>query len=87
MPSEEHITRSYQSCKNSYKILIKRYEVKIAPGRIGEDMMFTFPLYVCILSVCLCMATLTEVFLCFLLSCKGNARIKPAKTGHGPHSS
>jgi hypothetical protein len=32
------------------------------------------------------MATLTEVFLCFFLSCKANARVKPAKTGHGPHS-
>ena len=31
--------------------------------------------------------TLTEVFLCFFLSCKANARIKLAKTGHGPHSS
>jgi len=25
--------------------------------------------------------------LCFFLSCKANARVKPAKTGHGPHSS
>jgi len=33
----------------------------------------------------LCMATLTEVFPCFFLSCKANARVKPAKTGHGPH--
>ena len=32
-------------------------------------------------------ATLTEVFPRFLLSCKANARVKPAKTGHGPHSS
>ena len=32
-------------------------------------------------------ATLTEVFLCFFLSCKANARVKPAKMGHGPHSS
>jgi hypothetical protein len=41
--------------------------------------------------------TLTEVFLCFSLSCKemtgyssqgrGNARVYLAKTGHGPHSS
>jgi hypothetical protein len=40
-----------------------------------------------ILIVCLCMATLTEVFPCFFLSCKANARVKPAKTGHGQHSS
>jgi len=32
-------------------------------------------------------ATLTEVFPCFFLSCKVNARVKPAKTGHGTHSS
>jgi hypothetical protein len=30
--------------------------------------------------------TLTEVFSCFFLSCKANARVKLAKTGHGPHS-
>jgi hypothetical protein len=44
-------------------------------------------LCLCILIVCLCMATLTEVFSCFILSCKANAKVKPAKTGHGPHSS
>jgi hypothetical protein len=32
-------------------------------------------------------ATLTEVFPCFSLSCKANARVWPAKTGHGQHSS
>jgi len=32
-------------------------------------------------------ATLTEVFPCFILGCKANARVKLAKTGHGPHSS
>jgi hypothetical protein len=31
--------------------------------------------------------TLTEVFLCFFLSCMANARLKLAKTGHGQHSS
>jgi len=31
--------------------------------------------------------TLTEVFPCFFLCCKANARLKLAKTGHGPHSS
>jgi hypothetical protein len=41
-------------------------------------------LRLCILIVCLCMTTLTEVFLCFFLSCKANARVKPTKTGHGP---
>jgi len=32
-------------------------------------------------------STLTEVFLCFFLSCKANARVKFAKMGHGPRSS
>ena len=31
--------------------------------------------------------TLTEVFPYFFLICKANARVKLAKTGHGPHSS
>jgi hypothetical protein len=31
--------------------------------------------------------TRTEVYPCFFLSCKANARVKRAKTGHGPHSS
>jgi hypothetical protein len=30
---------------------------------------------------------LTKVFLCFVLSCKANARVKLPKAGHGPHSS
>ena len=53
-------------------------------------------LCLCILIVCLCIfivsagnssAALTEVFPCLFLSCKANARVKPAKMGHGPHSS
>ena len=32
-------------------------------------------------------ATLIEVFPCFFLGCKANARVLLAKTGHGPHSS
>jgi len=34
-----------------------------------------------------CSATLDEVFPCFFLSCKANARVKLAKTGQGLHSS
>jgi hypothetical protein len=30
---------------------------------------------------------LTEVYPCLFPSCKANARVKLAKTGHGPHSS
>jgi len=32
-------------------------------------------------------ATLSEGFPYFFLSCKANASVKPAKKGHGPHSS
>ena len=32
-------------------------------------------------------ATLTEVFPCFFIGCKANARAILAKAGHGPHSS
>jgi len=32
-------------------------------------------------------AILTEVSPCFFLSCRTNARVKPAKMGHGRHSS
>ena len=42
--------------------------------------------YVIVVYVFLDAATLTEVFLCFFLSCKANARVNLAKTGHGPHS-
>jgi hypothetical protein len=42
---------------------------------------------VCILIVCICMATVTAGFPRFFLSCKANARVKPAKTGYGQHSS
>jgi len=40
-------------------------------------------LCICILIVRLCMATLTEVFPCFFLSCKANARVTP-KDGARP---
>jgi magnesium-transporting ATPase (P-type) len=49
--------------------------------------MYFYCLCLSILIVRLCMATLTEVFPCFFLSCTANARVKPAKTGHGTHSS
>ena len=38
-------------------------------------------------ATCLCVGALTEIFPCFFLNFKTNARVKPAKTGHGPHSS
>ena len=47
-------------------------------------------LVMCIRGTVLCLRfflTLTEVFPCFFLSCKANARVQLAETGHGPHSS
>jgi hypothetical protein len=58
--------------------------------------MFAYLFYVYVFIVCLCIfivpaGTLRlpwrEVFPCFFLSCKANARVKPAKVAHGPHSS
>jgi hypothetical protein len=43
-------------------------------------------LWLCILIVYIWLPWL-RVFPCFFLSCKANGRVKPAKTGHGPHSS
>ena len=37
-----------------------------------------------LLLLLLCLTTLTEVFPCFFLSCKANARVKPAKDGARP---
>ena len=53
-----------------------------------DNVIYIFLLlWLYILIVCLCMTTVTEVFPCFFFSCKANARVKPAKTGHGHHSS
>jgi hypothetical protein len=57
--------------------------------RLCTYCIFMYLLYVYIFIVCLCIpsATLTEVFPCFFLSCKANARVTSVKMGHGPHSS
>ena len=66
---------------------------------VVHDCMFCMLLFISVcyifLLLCLCFlivmyvlfSTLTEVFPCFFLSCKANARVYLAKTGHGPHSS
>jgi hypothetical protein len=47
-----------------------------------DNVIYVFLLlWICILTVCLCMTTLTEVFPCFFLSCKANARVKPQRWG------
>jgi len=50
-----------------------------------DNVLYVFLLlWLRILIVCLCLATLTEVFPCFFLSCKANARVKPRKDGARP---
>jgi magnesium-transporting ATPase (P-type) len=49
--------------------------------------MCTVLLVICILYLTEVFLTLTEVFPCFFLSCKANARLKLAKKEYGPHSS
>ena len=65
-------------------IFINKYMVVF----LYNNVIYVFLLLcLCILIVCLYMATLTEVFPCFFLSCKANARVNPAQTGHGPYFS
>jgi len=40
-----------------------------------------------LLATAICVLSTHKGLKWFFLSCKANARVKPAKTGHGPHSS
>jgi len=51
------------------------------------SLSFVFSYHIVYCTLTEVFLTLTEVFPCFFLSCKANARVKFAKTGHGPHSS
>jgi len=53
----------------------------------GPCILIVRPCILIVVYVFLDVATLTEVFPCFFLGCKVNARVILAKTGHGPHSS
>jgi hypothetical protein len=64
-------------CAMKKQIIIK---LSLPPFSHQKDFLLIF-------IVCLCTATLTEVFSCFFLSCKANARVKFTKIGHGPQSS
>ena len=75
--SRHHLTMHRLELKNNHAVIvIWKREVNVV---YSNTILF--------LIVCLYMTTLTEVFPCFFLNCKANARVKPAKTGHGPHSS
>ena len=58
--------------------------VCVCVGGFCNVWVFWYYVYCTLTEVLL---TLTEVFPCFFLSCKANARVKLAKTGHGTHSS
>jgi hypothetical protein len=56
--------------------------------------VYVFLLFVCsVLYICFHRVNrhspiaMTEIFPCFFLSCKANARVHLAQTGHSPHSS
>ena len=73
-----YIFRNDISNINSYIITLY---VKI------KSHLFLYNSKLLLLSQIYCMyCLLPEVFPCFFLSCKANARVKLAKTGHGPHS-
>jgi hypothetical protein len=72
--------------KCAFRFLITN-EREMTSGELGVTLYVTANCMFMYVYVCLCTATLTEVFPCFSLSCKENARVKPAKTGHGQHSS
>ena len=80
-PQKIHRKKSFLRISLQYTCLYNHYR------------LYTTSMY----SYCMCMyfhcaswyslVTLTEVFPGFFLSCKANAWVKPAKTGHGPQSS
>jgi hypothetical protein len=72
---------------DNYNTIIRYTETFWSPCINQNVTVALVTVFECILIVCLCMTTLTEVFPCFFLSCKANSRVKPATTGHGPHSS
>jgi hypothetical protein len=61
----------------------ERRPCQMSPTGGHDSEPFSYCYYCVFLIVCLCMSTLTEVFPCFFLSSKANARVKPPKTGHG----
>jgi hypothetical protein len=64
-----------------YLIFINEYMVLFL---FNNEIYAFLLLWLCILILCLCKTTLTEVFPCFFLSCKANARVKTRKDGARP---
>jgi len=86
-----------RTCINFFRFRRNLQIIKYSFCEAVNKFLFNTVIYVflllclCIRIVCSCifivLATLTEGFPCFFLSCKANARVKPAKMGQGPHYS
>jgi hypothetical protein len=101
-PSNTAYSRHYMPHKVSENVLYPGNTHKYASHYTSVRtvlMLYLMPLMYCILAEVFLnltevflnltevFLTLTQVFPCFFLSCKANARVKLAKTGHGPYSS
>jgi hypothetical protein len=71
----------YHSASTAYLSVIRGF------CNVWVFMVIYIYIYIYICTLTEVFLTLTEVFPCFFLSCKANARVKLTKTGHGPHSS
>ena len=75
----------YSMCSKLTLIIVGKFDLKIKFSTYYIQFnLCIFIVWLCILNVCLCMTTLTEVFPCFFLSCKANTRVKPRKDGTRP---
>jgi hypothetical protein len=75
------------TCQNG-SLTLQTFHVCISDSRRATGAMtkilYCFPT---LLQIKVTKVTLTEVFPCFFLNSKANARVKPAKMGHGSHCS
>ena len=76
----------YSYCSSMYSYCCLWHKLSLFEG-VHKNFIDSQSLRIFRVYVFLDAATLTEVFLCFFLGCKANARVILAKTGHGPHSS
>ena len=87
------VIKSFQNYRGVATTFYPTLVYIVAHGCMFGMLLFISVGYIFLL-LCLCFlivihvlfSTLTEVFPCFSLSCKANARVYLAKTGHGPHS-
>ena len=77
--------KSHPALMSRQLLLPRRFPTLVHP--LTDFSLIIFILRAVLVSCDLTITDLTEGFPCFFLSCKANARVKLAKTGHGPHSS